>query len=117
MSDTTTTPGELVDTASSDHVVDAEARTFSLSLMVSAARCLVTYLVLPFVLPLIGLSDQVGPVVGLVLGLIAVAANVWSIRRFWAVDHRFKWLVTVVSSGVLILLAVLVVNDVRELIG
>ena len=116
MSDTTTTTGVFVESDRPGDAVDPEARTFSLSLMVSAVRCLVTYLVLPFVLPLIGLSDRVGPVVGLVLGLIAMAANVWSIQRFWAVDHRLKWLVTVVSSGVLILLAVLVVNDIRELI-
>ena len=95
--------------------IDQETRTFSVSIAISAVRCTLTYLVLPFLLPLVGLSDAIGPIVGLLVGLVAIAANVWSIRRFWAADHRLKWLATVVSAGVVIMMTVLIVNDIREL--
>lgn len=97
--------------------VDKETRTFSVSILVSAVRCTLTYVVLPFVLPFVGLSSSIGPVIGLLVGLVAIAANIWSVRRFWAVDHRFKWPVSFVSSGILVLLLVLVVNDVVDLLG
>ena len=97
--------------------VDEQTRLFSASVVVSGIRCLLTYIVLPFVLPLVGLSDAIGPVVGLAVGSVAIAANIWSIQRFWRSDHRLKWPVTVISAGILVLLFVLVVQDLNELFG
>ncbi|NDH76677.1 MAG: hypothetical protein EBY52_08090, partial [Actinobacteria bacterium] len=66
---------------------DAE-HAFSRSILVSAVRCTFTYLLIPFGFPLIGLSAGVGPWIGLPVGLVAIAANVVSIRRFHRADHR-----------------------------
>ena len=96
--------------------IDSETRMFSVSILVSAVRCTLTYVVFPFVLPIVKLSDGIGPAIGLAVGVVAIAANIWSIRRFWAADHRFKWPVSVVSGGVLVLLAVLVAVDVADLL-
>lgn len=92
-------------------------RTFNRSVVISGLRCVLTYLLLPYVMPLIGLSGSVGPALGIALGAVAIAANIFTIRRFWRARHRWRWLVTAVSSAVIALLLVLAVRDLVALIG
>lgn len=92
-------------------------RGFSRSIVVSGIRCTLTYVVLPFMAPWIGLAPGVGPVIGLIVGAIAMAANIFSIRRFWRADHRWKVQATVLHSAVLLLLTVLMILDVRQLVS
>ena len=86
-------------------------RTFSISLLVSAVRCTLTYVLIPWVFPLLGIAGGVGPVLGIVIGTAAIVANIVSIRRFHRADHRWKWPMTVVNSGIIVLLVILVVVD------
>lgn len=90
---------------------------FSRSIIISGIRCTLTYVILPFVAPWIGLAPGVGPSVGLIIGVVAIAANLFSIRRFWRADHKWKVPATVLHVGVLILLAILMALDIRQLIG
>lgn len=92
-------------------------RAFSVSIVISGIRCTLTYVVLPFVTPLIGLHPGVGPPLGLALGAIAIAANIVSMRRFWRVRHRLRWPVSAIHVAVIVLLLVMVTNDVRELLA
>jgi hypothetical protein len=87
------------------------------SLLVSTVRCLLTYIVLPFVLPIIHVGAGVTPVIGLVLGTVAIVANVASVRRFWAADHRYRWHYTALATLIVAMLAWLVVHDVLDLLG
>jgi hypothetical protein len=96
---------------------EAVQRTFSISILVSATRCLLTYVVLPFVTPLIGLAPNVGPGIGITVGTVALVANGVSIRRFWRADHRLKWPMTFVHIGIMVLLTILVVADLADLLG
>ena len=107
---TTTTP----DPQAADGTAE---RLFSKSIVISGIRCVLAYLILPFVTPFIGLAPGVGAGFGLVIGLVAIVANVFSIRRFWRADHRWKIQATVLHCSVLILLTVLMVIDLRELLG
>jgi hypothetical protein len=86
-------------------------RAFSTSMAISGTRCLLTYIVLPFVAPALGLAAGVGPGLGIVIGLVAIAANVATVRRFWAADHRRRWAFTAISGAVVTLLVVLLVAD------
>ena len=87
-----------------------EARSaFQKSIFISAARCVLMYIFFPFVLPLIGVAKGVGPVIGLVIGLLAIVSITFSIRRFWRADHSKRWHYTifgVVIIGFLIFLAI-----------
>ena len=104
--------------ATSDQIAeDVAHRGFSQSILVSGIRCLLTYIVLPFIAPFIGLAPGVGPIVGLVVGAIAIAANVVSIRRFWRADHRWKKHVTVLHVAVIGLLLVLMYLDIADVVG
>jgi multisubunit Na+/H+ antiporter MnhB subunit len=86
-------------------------RAFSTSMVISGTRCLLTYIVLPFVAPALGLAAGVGPALGAVIGLVAIAANVATVRRFWAADHRRRWTFTAISAAVVTLLVALLVAD------
>lgn len=95
----------------------AAQRAFSTSVLVSAVRCSLTYIVLPFLAPALGLAAGVGPAIGLPVGAIAIASNVMTIRRFWAADHRWRWAYSAVSLSVIGLLFVLMAADVAALVG
>jgi hypothetical protein len=99
-------------------ISEAELRRgVSASVLVSATRCLLTYIVLPFVLPALSLAAGVGPLIGLPLGLVAIVANVVTARRFWLADHRYRWPYTALATVILALLVVLVVSDIAELLS
>jgi len=86
------------------------------SLLISMVRCLLTYIVLPFAAPIFGFATGVAPVVGLVVGLVAIVANLASVRRFWRADHRFRWHYTVLAMMIVSALVWLVVADAVELL-
>ena len=95
----------------------AAQRAFSTSILVSATRCTLTYLVLPFLAPALGLAAGVGPAVGIPIGVVAIGSNVLTIRRFWAADHRWRWAYTAIALTVIALLLVLMVEDVLGLVA
>ena len=109
----------MAEVITEDAVAESEVaqRTFSVSIVISGIRCLLTYVVLPFVTPLIGLASGVGPALGVAIGSVAIAANVVTIRRFWRADHKWKIPISVISGAVIGLLVVLLVIDVGDLLG
>ncbi|MDP9019421.1 MAG: hypothetical protein M3N25_01235 [Actinomycetota bacterium] len=95
---------------------EAAARNaFSAGILVSTVRCLLTYIVLPVLGPVLGLSGAVGPVLGLTVGTVSAGAVVISMRRFWAADHRWRWGYTTVGGGILVLLFVQAAGDLASL--
>jgi hypothetical protein len=96
---------------------NAAQRAFSTSILVSATRCLLTYIVLPFLAPALGLAAGVGPAVGIPIGVVAIGCNILTIRRFWAADHRWRWAYTAIALTVIALLLVLMVEDILDLVG
>jgi hypothetical protein len=95
----------------------AAQRAFSTSIMVSATRCILTYVVLPFVAPVLGFAAGVGPVIGIPVGVAAIVCNVLTIRRFWAADHKWRWAYTALSLTVISLLLVLMVKDLASVLS
>lgn len=90
-------------------------KVFGTSILISTVRCLLTYVLLPLLKPAIDLTGGVGPVVGLVIGAVSATAIVFSMRRFWAAGHRWRWAYTVIGGGILVLLAVQAVGDLAAL--
>ena len=114
MTDVTTGPT----TRSGDPTeLQSAERAFSKSMVISGIRCTLTYVLIPFVFPLVGWGTGVGPWVGLPIGLAAIVANVVSVRRLHRADHRLKWPMTALSGGILLLLAILVAVDLGEILG
>lgn len=96
---------------------DQAERVFSNSVVISGIRCVLTYVIFPFVAPLVGITAGVGATIGVLIGVVAIVFNVASIRRFFAADHRFKWWASAMNLAVIVLLAVLFVVDSQTLLG
>lgn len=88
---------------------------FRRSMLISATRCTLTYVVFPFVLPAIHFATGVGPILGIVIGIVAMTCDVFTIRRFFAVDHKWRWQASAVAFSVICLLSVLLVQDIVHL--
>ena len=89
--------------------------TFQKSMLISATRCTLTYVVFPFVLPAVGFASGVGPILGILIGVIALTSDVFTIRRFFSVDHKYRWHFSAVALAVIVLLLVLLVQDIVHL--
>jgi hypothetical protein len=90
---------------------ESARRVFEVSIWISATRCLLTYIVLPFVFPLIGVSTSATPAVGVPVSLIAIGADVMSIRRFWRADHKYRWHYTALAGSIICAMVILVITD------
>jgi hypothetical protein len=95
-----------------------EARSaFQKSLFISTCRCLLMYIVFPFVLPAVGIARGVGPYIGLVIGVLAMVSIVYSIRRFWRADHSKRWHYTVFGTVIICFLIYLAAKDLSTILS
>jgi hypothetical protein len=92
-------------------------RIFSASIFLSALRCLLSYIVLPIVLPAIGLASSVGPAIGIPVGLLALVFDYRGIRRFWLANHHQRWLFSALYAAVGGMVLALVIIDVVHVAG
>ncbi|GAA4282573.1 hypothetical protein GCM10022261_01040 [Brevibacterium daeguense] len=90
-------------------------RTFRTSVVISALRCLITYVVIPILVPILSLAGWVAAPVGLALCLVAAINGVISLQRFWRADHSHRWTYTVFICAVFAILAVSTVTELGRL--
>lgn len=113
MSDTT-----IRTNTSEEEAGEPEAeRVFSKSVFISGIRCLLTYVIFPFVAPLFGIAASTGAAVGVIIGVVAIVFNVLSIRRFFKADHPYKWWASALNVAVIVLLIALFVIDSQTILG
>ncbi|MEY2580279.1 MAG: hypothetical protein QOE09_128 [Ilumatobacteraceae bacterium] len=86
-------------------------------MIISTIRCTLTYLVFPFVLPALGLVTDTGVVISIVIGTLAITCDIFSIRRFFAADHRWRWPFSTVAFTVICMLGILLIKDVVHMIA
>jgi hypothetical protein len=89
-------------------------KVFEVSIWISATRCLLTYIILPFVFPIIGVSAN-DHAIGLPVSVIAVIADVTSIRRFWRADHKYRWHFTALAGTIICAMLVFITGDLLDL--
>lgn len=111
-----TTTDHLSEPVSSSETDDPAANAFSASMVVSGVRCLLTYALFPWLLPLLGMAAGVGPVIGLVVGTIAIGFNIASIRRMLVSQFQWRVLIIIVNVAVIGLLTVLIGLDIGDLV-
>jgi hypothetical protein len=90
---------------------------FQKSMFISAFRCTLTYVIFPFVLPMIGIVAGIGPVLGIAIGVFAITCDTFTIRRFFTVDHKWRWHFSAIALMVIGLLMTLLVQDIVHLAG
>lgn len=91
---------------------DAAQRLFGTSMLISALRCLLSYVVFPILTPLLGTAAGVGPAIGIPIAVVALVFDVRGTRRFWLANHRHRWAITFIYAAVMALVTVLLVGDI-----
>ncbi len=92
---------------------------FSLAMVISGLRCTLSYVILPFLLPALGLGAVagLGPEIGIPVGVVALYFDIKGIRRFWLAGHRLRWQMTLIYLAVIGLVLYLVITDLFQLLG
>lgn len=95
------------------------SRPLEAPVLIAGVRCVLRYVVLPFVLPLLGVGTgaTLGVVTGaarailLALDLIAVVALVVGLRRLWQLQHPRSWQYLPLAIALAVLLGFFFAND------
>ncbi len=91
-------------------------RALTFALLLSALRCTVQYIVLPFVLPWIGVAASVPSWLTLALGALAIVFLVRNVRRLWKMRHARRWSYLLVAGVVAASLLLFMFVDLRTLL-
>jgi ABC-type iron transport system FetAB permease component len=91
-------------------------RAFGFSLVFSGVRCVLQYVILPFVLPIIGLTSNAAVPLTLAINVVALGSVLYSLRRFWQINYQHKWRYLPIAITATILLSAFIVLDLHALL-
>ncbi len=86
-------------------------RAFGFSLVFSGIRCILQYAILPFVLPVLGVTMDAAAPISLAINLVAIVLIIYSLRRFWKIGYRHRWKYLPVALTALTLLVAFIALD------
>lgn len=97
---------------------EAAERLFSLAMVISGLRCTLSYVIVPFILPALGIGALAGfgPEIGIPIGVAALFFDVKGIRRFWVANHKWRWQMSFIYLAVIGLVLYLVIADIVALL-
>jgi O-antigen/teichoic acid export membrane protein len=103
-------------------VVDKNAilgarRNTTAAIVVSGIRCIITYLLIPILAPIVGLSGAASAPITIALSVVAIYMGVSGVRRFWIADHRARWAYTAFIGVVVVLLLIGIAVDLRTILS
>ncbi|MGN6695594.1 MAG: hypothetical protein ACTHN0_15555 [Aquihabitans sp.] len=90
-------------------------KAFQKSMLISATRCTLTYVVFPIIIPLLGILKGVEAPLGIAIGTFAIVCDTFTIRRFFAADHKYRWYFSAIALSIIGLLFVLLAEDIWAL--
>lgn len=88
---------------------------FSSSILLSATRCLLSYIVFPVLAPWLSEVPVVGPAIGVPVALAALVFDVRAVRRFFMAEHRWRWAAAGLYAVVIAMVTYLLVRDIAHL--
>lgn len=109
------TPVDAPTSASEQGATQNAERAFSLSLLFSGVRCILQYVMLPFILPIIGIAGDFSVIISLIINTMALAGIIYSLRTFFKVNYRHKWRYVPIATVAIILLVAFMILDIAEM--
>lgn len=88
---------------------------FSSSILLSASRCLLSYIVFPILAPWLSELPVIGPAIGVPIAVAALVFDVRAVRRFFLADHSRRWAATALYVVVIGMVSYLLVRDIVHL--
>lgn len=95
--------------------LDRATKSLGGSLLLSAVRCTLQYIILPFLMPLLGLTGTVSTIISLILSIAAVGIILYNIIELWSTSWRWRYLG--LGLVMLFILGVFLVDDLQALWG
>ena len=96
---------------------EAAQSAFQKSILISAIRCTLTYVLIPFVVPVLGFAAAVDAPLGIALSLVAIVSVTYSLRKFFGSDHPRRWQYAALAGVLLVFVTALLIRDVLRLVG
>ncbi len=90
-------------------------RLFTTSLALSAMRCIFTYMLVPVVLPAVGVLTKATPGIGALLSALALVFDIKAIRSFWWARDSRRWMMTWLYLALIVFVFYLMVLDLHRL--
>lgn len=94
---------------------DKAQSAFQTSIVISGLRCLLTYIVLPFIAPFVGLAASINAPLGIFVALVAMVSIIASMRRFFGSRHRRRWAYATLGGLMFGFLIVTLIIDINSL--
>lgn len=91
-------------------------RVMGYSLAFSAFRCILQYVVLPFVLPVLGVAASWALGLTMIVNVVAIVAIVASVRRMWQINYSHRWRYMALAVPAFVLLVSFLVLDISVLV-
>lgn len=85
------------------------------SMVFVAIRCTLQYVILPFVLPFFGLSNDISAVLSLAIELFALGMIGYNVWRLWNTSWRWGYLAW--STLMVFIITVFLISDIRILMA
>jgi hypothetical protein len=104
--------GDMVDR----NAILGARRNTTTAIVLSGIRCIITYLLIPILAPVIGFLQVLGPPLTITLSVVAIGMGISGVRRFWMADHKHRWSYTGFIGLVNVLLLIGIGFEVRSLI-
>ena len=80
-----------------------------------ALRCTFQYVLLPFILPLFGIGNQVSVIISLTLEIFALGLMAYNVWQLWPTSWRWRYLA--LSAVAATLVGIFIYTDIRALMG
>lgn len=91
---------------------EADARSaFQTSIVISSIRCLLTYILLPFVLPTFTILATVAKPIEIIVSIAALVAITMSMRRFWRARHPKRWAYGALGGTMFAFVSFMLISD------
>jgi hypothetical protein len=87
------------------------------SMLIAGVRCTITYIIVPFGAPVIAVLGVLGTPLSLALSTVAIVMATSSLRRVWLADYQHRYVYSLFILVAVTLLTIVIVGDVRTLVG
>lgn len=91
-------------------------QAFGFSIVFSGVRCIIQYVILPFVLPVLGIAGELATHITLLINILAIGALVFSLRRFWRINYQYRWLYLAIALPALVILSAFLYFDLQAVL-
>ena len=81
----------LSDTSAPELIFGSSA--LGVPILLTAVRCTLLYILVPFVLPILGITDSFSPAVNMTAAFLGVGLMLYNLIRLWKTSWRTKYLI------------------------